>query len=336
MIGIEEIFLLQILLQSFILDAPHEAYFNNNLLISHPFGLQSDASQYLKNIRKEYSFEISTFTFSYKSGGGTVESHITDNDCVNYVKENFWNGKSDKPNVIIPHLEQLDQKSLNYQMAIQIHELLSSSHNLFFTEVNLFQLLLKIGQIDNELKTKFEGHLKNLPNLLVLYPDGYPAVILITLPDGPQETIHELFLKADANVKAYQSVHHHRMIRNKSFAIINIVAAVYHEESKLSSYCGSCKADLFITKEDFDKELQSWWIRLQKWMKKLRKNYRMNYDVEFTHETASLLAILNSVTDDRFPSLFASEDERINKIVLNEIQRSILLNPVQRKIIVGK
>ena len=58
-------------------------------------------------------------------------------------------------------------------------------------------------------------------------------------------------------------------------------------------------------------------------MEEMTKDYRMNYDVKFTHETASLLAILNSVTDDRFPTLFASEDERINKIVLNEIQRSI-------------
>ena len=185
--------------------------FNANILFSHPFGLQSDASQHLKSLDKG-SLENSTFTFSYMSGGGLTERQITDNNCLQYIEENFWNGNPDKPNIIIPHLEQLDQKSLNYQMAIRIHELLSSSNNLLFTEVNLFQLLLRIGQIDIKLKTQFEGDLKNLPNLLVLYPDGYPAVILITLPDGPQETIHELFVKADANVKAYQSLHHLSLI----------------------------------------------------------------------------------------------------------------------------
>ena len=321
----------------FFLDAPHKVYFHNNLLISDPFGLQSDASQHLKNLRKEDSLHP-TFTFSYKCGGGMEESHITDDECVRYVEENFWNGKSDKPDVLIPHIEQLDQKSLNYQMAMCIYKMLSSNNNLFFTKVNLFHLLQQIGYSENELDRIFYGKLKNLPNLLVLYPDGYPAVILITLPETPQETIHELFLKADANVKAYQILHLNRLFRKESFQIINIVGAVYHEKSnsKLSSYCGSCNADLFITKEDFDKELQSWWTRLRKLMKKMTNDYRMKYDVTFTHETASLLAILNSVTDDRFPALFASEDERINKIVLNEIQRSILLNPAQKKIIVGK
>ena len=161
---------------------------------------------------------------------------------------------------------------------------------------------------------------------------------MITLPETTQETIHELFLKADANVKGFQILHRYHLCGKETFQIINIVGAVYHEKStsKLSSYCGSCNTDLFITKEDFDNELQSWWTRLRKLMEKMTKNYRMYYDVKFTHETASLLAILNSVTDDRFPTLFASEDERINKIVLNEIQRSILLNPAQRKIIVGE
>ena len=266
------------------------------------------------------------------------KSHITDNDCVRYVEENFWFGKSEKTNILIPHMEQLDQKSLNYQMAMCIYKMLSPYNNIFFTEVNLFHLLQQIGQSESELVKKFYSQLKNLPNLLVLYPDGYPAVVLITLPETPHESIHDLFLKADANVKAYQMLHRHRLFGKETFQIINVVGAVYHKKStsNLSIYCRLCNTDLSISKEDFDNELQSWWTRLQKWMKKMTKDHRMSYDVKFTHETASLLAILNSVTDDRFPKLFASEDERINKIVFNEIQRSILLNPAQRKIIVGR
>ena len=316
----------------------HKVFFHNNVLISHSFGLQSDASQHLETLRREDSPDHSTFTFSYKSGGGTEKCHITDNDCVRYVEENFWFEKSEKTNILIPHIEQLDQKSLNYKMAMCIYKWLSSNNNLFFTKVSLFHLLQQIGYNENELDEIFHGQLKNLPNLLVLYPDRYPAVILITLPETTQETIHELFLKADANVKGFQILHRYHLCGKETFQIINIVGAVYHEKStsKLSSYCGTCNADLFITKEDFDNELQSWWTRLRKLMEKMTKNYRMYYDVKFTHETASLLAILNSVTDDRFPTLFASEDEKINKIVLNEIQRSILLNPAQRKIIVGE
>ena len=319
-------------------DAPHKAYFHNTLLVSHPIGLQSDASHHLKNLRKEDSLEHSTFTFSYQSGGGMEESHVTDNDCVRYVEENFWFGKSEKINVVVPHLEQLDQKSLNHQMASCICEMFSTNNNFLFTEVNLFHLLRHIGYNENELDKKFNCQLQNLPNLLVLYPDGYSAVILITLPETRHDSIHDLILKSNANIKAYLLLHRHRLIVKEKFMVINVVGAIYHEKSslKLSSYCGSCNADLFITKEDLNSKLHSWFLRLQKLMKKLSNERKIEYDVKSTHETASMLAILNCVTDDRFPTLFASEDERINKIVLNEKQRSILLNPAQRKIIVGK
>ncbi|MEO0686314.1 MAG: hypothetical protein AAFY76_15075, partial [Cyanobacteria bacterium J06649_11] len=134
----------------------------------------------------------------------------------------------------------------------------------------------------------------------------------------------------------YQTLHRHRLIGKEKFLIISVVGAVFHEKLGLQSYCNICTAEISITKEDFDDKLQSWWKELQKLMKKEIKKYRIDNDPKFTHENASLLAILNSVTDDRFPTLFASEDERIKKIVLNEVQRKILLNPEQRKIIVGK
>ena len=324
-----------IFLYIFILDPAHRVFFHNNLLISHPFGLQSDASQHLKDLRTEEFPEHSTFTFSYKSGGGTEESHITDNDCIRYVEDNFWLEESDKSNVVIPHLEQLQQKSLNYQMAIRIYKMLSSKNNFLFTEVNLFHLLQQLGYSENDLNNQFNGNLKNRPNLLVLYPDGYAGVILITLPEK-EESIHDLYLKADANTKAYQTLHRHRLIKKEKFLIISVVGAVFHEKSNTLSYCNSCNADNIITKEDIDDDLQSCWKKIQSLMKSLSKEPKIDYDINYTHENASLLALLNSITDDRFPTLFASEDERINKIALNEVQRNILLNPSKRKIIVGK
>ena len=301
--------------------------------MSHPFGLQTDASQHLEDLRKEGSSEHSMFTFSYKSGGGLEKSHITDNECICYVEENFWLGESGKRNIVVPHLEQLDQKSYNYQMASKLMKVISNENNFLLTSVNFYEYLGKIGYSQKELEDQFEGHLKDFSNVLVFYPAGYNAVILITLPETKQDTIHNLFTQANANVKAYQILHRHRLIRKEGFMIINAICDVIHENSNLTSYCNSCLPNLLISAEDFANGLQHWWSRLKIMMAKER---RIKNDINFLHETASLLVLFAALTDDRFPTLFAGDDERINKMVLNEIQRNILLHPSQRKIITGK
>ena len=304
--------------------------------MSHPFGLKTDASKHLEGLRRENSSEHSTFTISYKSGGGLEESHITDNDCVRYVEENFWLGESGKKNIIVPHLEQLDPNSLNYQMTLNLQQVLSKENNFLLTSVNFYKYFANIGYSKKELEDQFEGHLKDLPNVFIFYPAEFPAVILITLPESEKDTIHDLVSRANANVKAYQTLHRHRLIGKEGFIIIN---AIFHKESTnslLRSYCRSCIPELLISAKDFVQKSQHWWIGFNKMMTKLTKERRIKNDTNFSHETASLLVLFGALTDDRFPTLFAGDDERINKIVLNEIQRNILFNPSPRKIIIGK
>ena len=299
-------------------------------LASHPFGLQTDASQHLlKNSPPAHP----TFPIKYKSGG-TWET-ITHNNCVDYMKETFL-GESDKENIIVPHLEQLDQKSKNFQMAFYLMKVLSTENNFLLTSVNFYDHLKKIGYIKKELEDEFEGHLKDLPNVLVLYPAEFSAVIIITLPESEKDTINDLLLKANANVKAYQILHRHRLIEKEGFVIINAIGAAFHEKKTLSSYCKLCEENcLFISKEDFEQE--DWWKVLLEEIIKTECSKR-NYinDTNFSRETASLLMFFVALIDDRFPTLFAGEDERISKMVLNKIQRNILLDPSPRKIIIGK
>ena len=306
--------------------------------MSHPFGLQTDASQHLKDLRKEDFPEHSTFTFSYKSGGGSEESHITDNECIRYVEKNLWLGESGKKNIFVPDLEQLDQKSLNFQISMKLKNLLSNQNNFLLTSVNFYEYLEKIGYSKQKLEDKFECHLKDLSNVLVLYPAEYPAVILITLPESKQDTIHDLISRADANVKAYQILHRHRLIGKEGFIIINAIGAVSHKDTKLllRSYCDSCDSRLLISGEDFAGDLCSWWNGLKQIMRKLTEDREIKNDINFSHETASLLVLFAALTDDRFPTLFAGEDERISKMVLNKTQRDILLNPSPKKIVIGE
>ena len=314
--------------------AAHETWFNEKLLLSHPFGLQTDASQHLiKNSPPAHS----TFPIKYKSGGGQKENHITEKYCISYVEKNFWLGESGKKNIIVPHLEQLNQNSLSYQITLELQKVLSKENNYLFTGVNFYDYLKNIGYSKKELEDQFEGHLKDLSNVLALYPAEYPAVILISLPESGKDTIDDLWLKANANVKAYQILHHHRLIEEKGFAIINVIGAVFHKESKLlKSYCDSCKPNLLFCAEDLKNGLRTWWRELKRMMEKHTEVRMIENDTNFSHETASLLVLFAALTDDRFPTLLAEDDERISKIVLNETQRNILFDSSPRKIIKGE
>ena len=298
--------------------------------------MQTDASQHLLNNSPPAH---STFPIKYKSGGGQKESHITENHCIRYVEKNFWLGESGKKNIIVPHLEQLDQNSLSYKITLELQKVLSKENNYLFTDVNFYDYLENIGYSKKELEDHFEGHLRDLSNVLALYPAEYPAVILITLPESEKDTIDDLWLNANANVKAYQILHHHRFIEEKGFAIINVIGAVFHKKSKLpKSYCDSCNPNLLILPEDLENGLRTWWRNLKKMMEtELTEKYNIeNNDINFSHETASLLLLFAALKDDRFPTLFADDDERISKMVLNESQRIILFDPSPRKIIKGE
>ena len=84
-------------------------------------------------------------------------------------------------------VKQLDQNLSTIKWLCVFYKRLLPNNNLF-AKVNFFHLLQHIGYDENELDNYFNSHLENLSNLLVLYPDGYPVVILITLPDGSHES----------------------------------------------------------------------------------------------------------------------------------------------------
>ena len=106
-----------------------------NLLIYHPFGLSTDASQHLEELYKGDCLLQSTF--NYKAGGGSEKCIITDKICTKYLDD--FRMSDDETNVIVPHLEQLDQQSLQFKITLLfVEKLLSPEGGSFvYTSVNL-------------------------------------------------------------------------------------------------------------------------------------------------------------------------------------------------------
>ena len=302
----------------------------NIMLISHPFGLSTDALHHF-DLRKGICLLP---PFYYKAVGGSENCTITEDHCTEYLKDLKMN--DDETNVIVPHLEQLDQQSLQYKITLLfVNKLLSPNGNFLFTSVNLFQYLKGFGFTEEDFSTKFDGHLKDTSKTFIFYPSGYAAVIIITLPEDEKESQYAIQVRSNANVKAYQVLHQENLTEDsKKLIVISVIGAVHQRKSKNSPYCDQCISNnLVIYKEDIEDDLKSWWKRL----KELTKNFRIKYDVNFVKKTASRLVLYLGLTNDNFPSLRASDDERICKITLNAAQREILLfNSDPRKIIIGK
>ena len=323
------------------LDLSHNHQYHNNVLIIHPFGYQTDASQHLLTLPDEGGTH-SIYTVTYKSGGGSESCHINDKLCLNYINENFWAGESKsnvKSNIVIPHLEQLDQRSNNFKIANKINCILPKNDCFFFTRCNFFNYLKLIGCTEDKIESKYNGRLSDGSNTMILYPDNYNVVIIITLPESENDSLQDLHLKADANVKAYQTLHKHSLIGDDQFLIISVVGAVYHKKEVHPFDCKVCDEELIIYSDDFknEKSLGLWWKRLEKMIKETTDRYSMEEEdkVKFRLKIASMLVVMGAITEDRFPSLNASVDERIEKVLLNEAQRNILFDPLPKKIIKG-
>lgn len=338
-----------LLLFTFVLSfiAPSETssklqVYHNKLLMSHSFGLTSDAASHLENLTLPKNSKDSTFKT-------TDLGEICDEDCLQYVKDNFGSGKENtddvKNNIVIPHLEQLDQNSINFKIAkMFVRYLLPKQNSFLFTSCNLYKYLQMIEHSEADIKVKYGHDLReDLFNVMVIYPADINAVILITLPENENETIHSLHSKANSNVNAYQSLHLHHILGNDKFCIVNVVGAVFHKKPQHSQqrYCTRCEPLLTIFSDDIkdEKNLTAWWGSLIKIIKdKIELRWSQNHTVggDFKRKTASRLVVINALTDDRFPKLFDPVDDRIKKMCLNEIQRNILLSPELKKLIKGE
>ena len=314
----------------------HEIFYRS-LLVSHPIGLLTDALQHFKNTGKE-NIPLQP-TFIYKNGAGLGGSSITDEVCMRYLKDKFQ--MEEQQNVIVPHLEHLDKKSLNYKLtSILTSKILSTSGNFLFTSVNLYKHLEEFGMSTGVLKKEFDGNLKDSLNTMILYPSGYAAVIVITLPNDRLESLHQLILRADANVKAYQMLHQEKLTKESNkIMVISVIGAVHQQKLENSPLCNQCnRYNLVIYKDNFEENFGKWWEIFCEKMNEFAGNHTIMHDLEFIKETASRLVLLVGLTSDKFPSLFAKCDERICKIRLNEQQREVLFfSPDDpRKIITGE
>ena len=174
--------------------------------------------------------------------------------------------------------------------------------------------------------------MQDTSNTFTLFPSEYPAVIIITLPENEEESQYAMEVRGNANVKAYQMLHQEKSEESQNLIVISVIGAVY--QKKIPSSCDQCSNNnIVIYKEDFENDLKSWWKRFSRMLKELTKNYQIKDDSNYIEEMAGRLALFLGLTDEKFPSLFASENQRICKISLNAAQREILLFNSDPKII---
>ena len=243
-------------------------------------------------------------------------------------------------NIIAPHLELLDEKSLNYKMALHTYKLLSTNGNFFFTSVNLYKYLKEEFKMNTkDFKDKFDVHLEDSSNTMILYPSECPAVIIITLPGYEEETQYSLSVRANANVKAYQMIHQEKMTDcSNKLIVVSVIGAFHQKKNMFSPFCSQCnKYNLVIYKEDLEDDLKAWWNSFFKELNTLIGNKEIKYDFEFIEKISSRLAVCLELANTQLPSIRAEVDEQIVKITLTPIQREILVfNYEPRKIIIGK
>ena len=309
-------------------------------MICHSFGLTSDSTNHLENLTRPENSKSSTFKHPELRD-------ITDDNCFDYMENNLWSGKEnteDKKNsIVIPHLEQLDPKSINFKISKIFREkqLLPKQNSFLFTSCNLYKYLQMTNHTEAEINAMYGDTLKkDLSNVMIIYPADINAVILITLPENEKETLHSLHLKANSTANAYQSLHPHQMLGDEKFCIVNVVGAVYHEKPKQQQqrYCTKCEPLSTIFLDDVENLEESWWKPLKDFIKEKIDTRLGAADLErdFKRRMASRLVVINALTDDKFPKLFGSVDNQIKKMCLNEIQRDILLSSTLKKIIIGE
>ena len=82
--------------------------------------------------------------------------------------------------------------------------------------------------------------------------------------------MYELQLRADANVKAYQMLHHEKLSKSsKKIIVISVIGAVHQTNFKDFSFCNVCDDNnLIVYKDDFEKDFTGWWKKLCEKLKK--------------------------------------------------------------------
>lgn len=340
---------------SFFSGTLHQYKSKHNIrLLCHPFGQENDALSMLKSAASGQS----TPSITFERGDGQYTEEIRKEDCVKYLNDNF-----PENTIVFPPIYQIDE-SLSCGLTAKMENIFRTKPCFILHKVNFYKHLRSFDFTEDDIKSKISPYLLDEENCIVVYPPYCSTAVVITLQESQHVSFHQLHLKSNANVRAFIQLHQH-LFRNQSvFHIIGIVGAVCLSKIDIMniSYCNEClkMKILILSKDDISTEesVKDWWMKMKKEFKEAFQHFSFGPEDcssdsdsdEFTFDTetkasevnincikgfAGLLVIAEAVTDDKFASLKAGNDEIIKKMILNEAQRKVLLNPKKHKIVRG-
>eukprot|EP00111_Clytia_hemisphaerica_P005279 TCONS_00015251-protein len=315
-------------------------------MVSHTFGLQTDAPKFIKD-QPNNAKDILIHT------GACKEIRSFDLiDCGKHVRSNFSEKGLVKTQVLIPQLHQLHPKSLNFRLAKKILEIFGDCYLL--TNVDFHKHLSKTLGYDDQQMSNMYNSLPKGGSAMVLYPKEMPIAIIITLPENENESLHQLFVKANENLKAFMTIHADMFKQRKQrFVVINTIAAAWYKRKDFENYCTQCNVDLMLFKEELEtnSNFEDFYRNVKKEAQdpnfdadagssddEANENEKEKQKEDATNmvfEIASRSIVMESIIDERFPNLFCKTDEKICKRILNEYQSNAILDLSSKKIITG-
>ena len=334
------------------LDTPHRTEIDEIFLSCHPFGQNNDAFKILESLDpscaaygqpKQYiSFSTGPNTRNKKSKY-QVKKSITKEYCVKYLQDNYQENT-----IVFPPIYQND----NTCLATKLESIFSNTPCFVIHKVNFYKHLQTFGFTEEDIRSKICTNLSNEENCIVVYPPHCRTAVIITLQESKEQSLHQLHLKSNANVRGFLKMHQHFF--DCHLHIIGIVGAIFFskEEIRNISYCTECPKVTILSADDIESEesVKQWWKEMKEEFEEpsfdneyyssdseLDKAFGMETNapkVDNAH-LAGLLIVAEAVTDDKFSSYGAKEDEVIKKMILNEPQRKILRDQGKHKIIKG-
>ena len=246
-------------------------------------------------------------------------------------------------------------------MATKLENIFSKKPVFIIHKVNFHKHLKTFGFTEEDIRNKISTNLSNEENCVVVYPPGCKTAVIITLQESEEQSLHQLHIKSNANVRGFLKLHQHFF--DHGLHIIGIVGAVFFSKEKIGkNYCTECPDVTILSIDDIKSEVsfKKWWMEMKEKFKKAfryfsfdTEDYSSESDLDEGYDTktnpskvdksfAGLLVIANAVTNDKFSALASedddkgtNEDEIINKMILNESQRNVLRDQKKHKIIKG-
>ena len=270
-------------------------------------------------------------TIRYQTGASQERCSLRSINSTDYVKKNFPGEK-----VVIPYLHTMDKTSLSYNLArkfVEVGEQVNEEKYVLLAGVNMKKHLENTFRLKGDLiKENFE-HLQDNHDLMIFYPPSSDSVILVTLPKGEKESLHNLFFKAHENMKSYLLLHED-LLQTRHLNVINVIAAPHHKQEKVenSSHCQDC-VPFILFSEDLASHFDEWWNQIEEYM---NRNEQEIIDQGSMFEISSRSILLEAIIDDNFPCFRDKDEEIFRKKIINKSQIDVLLDNSLQKLITGK